>query len=96
MDEETQSQNLAEPSTNGLYCFIDADRPCSPECMAYTSQQSESPTLGMQQKNCSLIVGVERLGRFAGGIVQLLKRAQSDAQREAGTKPPPSPMGGSR
>lgn len=96
MEDETQSQSQAEPSENGLFCFIDAGRPCSAECMAFTNLESESPNLGPQQKNCSVIVGVERLGRFAGGIMQLLKRSQSDAQREASSKPPPSPMGGGR
>lgn len=89
VDESADPQGHTE---NGLYCFLNPERPCSGECMAFTVTESESPTLGAQQKNCSVIVSVERLGRFAGGIMQILKKGQADTAR-ANVQSPPDPMG---
>lgn len=77
---------------NGLFCFLNSARPCSSECMAYTVHPAESQSLGDQQKNCVLIVGVERLGRFSGAIMTLLKNKAADEARTS-VKPPPNPAG---
>lgn len=82
-----------DPEKNGLVCFLNMDRPCGPDCMAYTTKPSESPDLNNQQRNCVFIVGVERLGRHSGIIAKLIRDGQADAQRRQ-QKPPPNPMGG--
>ena len=67
---------------NGLICFMNEERQCGADCMAYSTQPSESPYLGPQQKHCTLIVAVERLGRHTGGLLSLMKKSNADAQRE--------------
>jgi hypothetical protein len=83
-----------DAETNGLVCFMNMDRPCGPDCMAYTTFGSESKYLNDEQKHCAAIVGVERLGRYAGGILSLLSKKKADDAR-APAKTPPDPMGGS-
>lgn len=83
-----------DPEKNGLTCFLNETRVCGPDCMAYTTFQSESPYLNAQQKHCVAVVGIERLGRYAGGLLSLLKKSEADAKRAARTTPP-DPKGGS-
>jgi hypothetical protein len=83
---------LEDDVRNGLMCFLDTDRMCGADCMAFTTQRSESPYLNHQQQNCAVIVGVERLGRYAGGIMKILRDDKADRARE-NQKPPPSPAG---
>lgn len=76
-----------DESRNGLMCFLDDTRECGPDCMGYVSEAVDAPSiLGPQQKNCILIISAERLGRFAGNAVTLLKRSQDKADREAADK----------
>jgi hypothetical protein len=89
---ETPNELDDDPEKNGLVCFLNMERPCGPDCMAYTTFASESPHLNEQQKHCTLIVGVERLGRYAGGLLSILKKSQADARRAA-SRTPPSPRG---
>jgi hypothetical protein len=93
MQQEPQDEEPVRE--NGLFCFLNSARPCSSECMAYTVSPAESQSLGDQQKNCVLIVGVERLGRFSGAIMTLLKNKAADEARSS-AKPPPNPAGGPR
>ena len=85
---EHQEDDPTKVYENGLFCFLNSSRPCSSECMAYTVTPTESPTLGDQQKNCVLIVGVERLGRFSGAIMTLLKNKTADEVRRSHKSPP--------
>jgi hypothetical protein len=77
-----------DPEKNGLACFLNADRICGADCMAYTTIGSESKYLNDQQKHCVAIVGIERLGRYAGGILQLMKNTGADSKRSTRTTPP--------
>jgi hypothetical protein len=81
-----------DPDKNGLICFLNTDRQCGADCMAYTTIASESPYLNEQQKHCVLIVGAERLGRHSGGILSLLKKTDADSKRAAAS--PLDPRGG--
>lgn len=74
---------------NGLLCFMGDERVCGPDCMAYTTMPSESPYLNEQQKHCMFIVSAERLGRYAGGILSLLKSSKADTARKGTTLPDP-------
>lgn len=85
---------LDDDPKNGLVCFLNMDRPCGPDCMAYTTNKAESVYLNEQQKHCTLIVGIERLGRYTGGLLSIIKANKADAQRAVSVKPP-SPTGGS-
>lgn len=82
-----------DPAKNGLVCCFDMDRPCGADCMAYTSFESESQTLTIQQKCCVFVVAADRIGRNLGYIAKTIKTSAADAQR-GGAKPPPDPMGG--
>lgn len=93
---------MEDDPRNGLVCFLNMDRPCGPDCMAYTTLPSEAPQLNHQQRNCVLLVSVERLGRHTGILAKLNKelidqgkKARADKSRTEQT-PPPSPFGGQR
>jgi hypothetical protein len=76
------------PAKTGLYCFMDAARECGPDCMAFLPEPADTavPVLGPQQKSCILIVSAERLGRYASGIVSVLRRSQERTENEAADK----------
>lgn len=83
---------LDDDPRNGLICFLNMDRQCGPDCMAYTTFGSEAPQLNEQQKHCTIIVSVERVARFSGGLLSIVRRTTADAKR-AGGQAPPGPMG---
>jgi len=90
-DEEVQPSD----DNQNLMCFLNDVRECGPSCMAFKDQVSESPYLDVQQKNCTLLVAVERVGRYSGGLFKLLKDFKDDAARaKTSTKPPTTPAGG--
>lgn len=89
---ESPEEMEDDAEKNGLNCFLYAERVCGADCMAYTTHQAGSKYLNLQQGHCVLVVGVERLGRYAGGILSLLKNTKADAGRKPGA--PPDPMGG--
>lgn len=97
---ETEDRPYIEPPDekdddvrNGLICWLHPERECGPDCMAFTTAPAESPVLNDQQKNCAAIVSLERMGRFGGLLVQILKRYFQDSQR-ADQPPPQKPFGG--
>ena len=86
----------------GLMCFLDRERECGSECMAFLGfgQEVDSNHLTQQQCRCVLISSAERAGRFAGLIAKVLyddsvaaKKAHADEKRAAETPPTPGPMG---
>lgn len=93
-----QPQLLAmsdDQEPDGLTCFLDGARYCGADCMAYMSQPADVP-LGPQQRNCLLLVGVERLARHAVIAVKILgdmnQRDNVAAQdRKRTEQKPPTP-----
>lgn len=90
MEGEGDEQFLHEPDemedtpeNSGLFCFFNMDRPCNADCMAYTDENAETPYLSNQQKACTLLVAVERLGRYSGGIMKIIK---DSAKEESNAK----------
>lgn len=78
-------------AADGLMCFLNADRVCGVDCMAYTTAPEQSP-LSVQQRHCVLIVGVERLARHVAVGAKLLNDMQvaaKDRQRTEQRPPPP-------
>lgn len=50
----------------GLYCFFDAARPCTSECMAYLVAQPEGRDYEQQQwSRCSVLVNLHKIGKHA-------------------------------
>ena len=77
------------PVTTGLYCFIDSTRACGAECVAFVThpRASRSTELNEQAAHCSLLLGVERMGRNLTVLAQVVsegakKRKLSDADRK--------------
>lgn len=58
---------------SGLTCLFSIDRLCGADCMAWTTQPAEKSALNEQQKHCTIIVSLERLGRYAGFAVKMFK-----------------------
>lgn len=100
MEQEKESDELTDdpPPANGLYCFFDSGRECGPDCMSFTKEPSEGKSLSSQQKNCVLLVSVDRLSRYMGmGATTLSKMHMAEADRRRATPSgPPDPLKGTR
>lgn len=74
-----------ERKGTGLYCFINPNRACGPECMAYENAPSGKDFLGKQWANCLLLVNVHRTGKhltiLAGSVDSLVVSKQDEARR---------------
>ena len=81
--EDSQERQDDDYPAQGLTCFLSPVRVCGPDCMAYTTYPSESPHLSDQQKHCATIVGVERMGRYMGGLLKVIKDSKQDEARKA-------------
>ena len=79
-----------------LYCFLNEERQCGADCMAYRSMPEEpSPYLDQAQTHCLILASVERLGRGVHGVGSLLKqmKVQADDAKRNPNHPPPNPLG---
>lgn len=93
--------NLQDANT-GLFCFLNSDRPCGPDCMAYTThvKRAASSELNAQSAHCSVLVSLERAGRnltvIAGDVHHHLVgqgKRTADAAREAQVNATQTPFG---
>jgi hypothetical protein len=91
MQADTDTEEEEQPA-NGLYCFLDSARECGPDCMSYTSTESESKSLSHQQKNCTLLVSVDRISRYVGQAASTYQKRSGDQARTSHT-PPKDPRG---
>lgn len=74
--------------TNGLNCFLDGNRECGADCMAYISSPPDILGLEGQPANCFLLLSSHQLTHRVG----VLAKAVVDASK---THPkPPNPTGG--
>jgi hypothetical protein len=89
---EDEDKEVEPTPSNGLYCFLDTARACGPDCMAYTLDTSESQKLNNQQKNCVLLVSVDRLSRYVAQASSTYQKRVGDQVRTSHT-PPPDPRG---
>jgi hypothetical protein len=87
--DKDEAEIVDQPMThNGLMCFFNAERECGADCMAYTTEATESKQLSTQQKNCTVLVAVERLGRFMGNVSTDFHKMQADRVRQSQPSPP--------
>jgi hypothetical protein len=79
------------PEDNGLYCFIDATRPCDAACMAYQTYVpgDKMPELGSQQQQCLLLCATHRLSKHVTVIAKIL-----NDERSKKSMPGADPMAG--
>ena len=101
--DELLEQSEMRPPDTGLYCFLNGDRACNAECMAYVSNpnaRSSSSELNQQQQHCAIVSGAERTGRglimIASGISGLLKKQainKADKARQGQFPANTSPFG---
>lgn len=80
-----------------LQCFIDPDRRCGPDCMAYTLRVPEGEDYKgeSQWAHCTVLVSMHRLGKHsvilasvADDGVRRWKSAMADRARSDQPKPP--------
>lgn len=86
--DEYAPEEDARPKTTGLYCFLNSDRACGAECMAYVTlpRMPVRPELNEQQAHCELLLCFERMGRNITVLAQVAaetvkKRTISEADR---------------
>lgn len=81
--------------TNGLACWRQLDRPCGPDCMAFTKPPEGQDYQGQQWANCMILVNNHRTGKHLtiiaqgiGELVKLRKNEKADAARANQPTPP--------
>lgn len=84
---------------DGLLCFMNSERPCGPDCMAYELAPPGPDYQDKQWANCLLLVNAHRAGKHlvvlasvAADQVRQTKNAAADAARN-NQPPPPNPKG---
>lgn len=104
MSTETETASIPEMRDDvGLYCFLNSDRPCGAECMAFVTNPIDSKTqeLGHAQQHCNIISSIERVGRHLaviGGVLARQARAAEVKEQDnvraanAGSSPNPFPV----
>lgn len=80
-----------------VFCFINFERVCGPDCIAFTSKPADSTHLDPQQRHCLVLISGERLARHAaigvkivGDMMTFMKQSDADTKRTA-QKPPTPP-----
>lgn len=80
MPEQVYSPNMTERM--GPSCFLNQERVCGPDCMAYLTKPPEGPAyMGEQWAQCHLLVNADRTGRHLSIITTLVRNQQADAIR---------------
>lgn len=77
-------------------CFLNNERFCTPECIAYLNKVPEGPAyLGEQWARCHVLVNVDRAGRhlvvLASTVGELKNHIKNEAADKARPKPVPEP-----
>lgn len=97
----TQQHNQGEPpQPNGLMCFLNMERPCGADCMAFDAVPEGADYKDKQWANCMLLVNAHRGGKHLIVLAQMgteiVRRAKTEAADRSRTTqtPPPSPKGG--
>lgn len=99
VDEDEEGILDSPAASNGLFCFLDSSRECGADCMAYTTEASENKAMSTQQRNCLVLVSVDRLGRFMGNMATSAHKMQTRAATDAADRArqsqptPPNPRG---
>lgn len=86
---------MAEGDTKGLYCFLNNERPCGPDCMAYTERPDSPEYLGKQWAECLLLVNAHRVGKHLTILASvgdaLYKKTKTQAADEQRLNQPAPP-----
>lgn len=85
-----------KPEKNGLVCFLNMDRPCGADCMAWQERPEGKDYVG-QWADCMLLVNLHRgakhltiLASVTDTFLQKSKTQAADQARQ-GQAPPPAP-----
>jgi hypothetical protein len=86
-----------EPTPDGqLYCFLNKERPCGADCMAFEAAPVGEDYRDKQWGNCLLLVNAHRAGKhlvvLASIGADLLKRTKNAAADAARTNQPSPPV----
>jgi hypothetical protein len=83
-----------------LFCFLDKERPCTAECMAYLGAGELPPGEDYQDKQwprCHLLVNAHRAGKHLVVLASVLNGMSTKMRNEAADRartqqtPPPAP-----
>lgn len=74
----------AAVGVGSLYCFLNADRVCTADCMAYSTapRVAASSELNAEQSHCVLLASAERVGRNVTVVASLL----ADKERKSAAR----------
>lgn len=90
--------NILATDHNGLFCFLNAQRPCGPDCMAFVAPLDGPDYKDQQWANCLLLTNAHRGGKHLVLLAvqgqELLQRTKTAAADAARANQPPPPKGG--
>ncbi len=82
----------------GLDCFLNQNRPCGPDCMAFTAPPEGQDYQDQQWAHCMLLVNAHRGGKhlvvLASLGTELSKKAKTEAADRARAQQPAPPKVG--
>lgn len=88
--QETDKEEKEQTST-GLFCFLNSDRACGADCMAYEAAPTHKDFMGKQWANCMLLVNIHRTGKHLTIIAQSTDALLTLKRDEVRTQQPPPP-----
>jgi hypothetical protein len=85
-----------ERRPSGLICFLNNERECGPDCMAFDYAPQSEDYKDKQWANCMLLVNAHRGGKhlvmLASIGAELQKKVKTEAADRARTNQPPPPV----
>jgi hypothetical protein len=85
---EEEEKSTEEQKGTGLFCFLNGERGCGPDCMAYAAPPAGADYQEQQWANCKVLVALHQGGKHLIVLAQMASNAAADRKR---TQPPPPP-----
>ena len=83
--------NEADIKPDELFCFLNRERVCGADCMAYTTfAPNHADYNGQQWPHCSLLLNLHRTGKHLVVIAECISKLMKTDHRQAaaGIQPP--------
>lgn len=86
MPQAEGQEEEKEKKGNGLCCFLNAERFCGPDCMAYAAPPAGTDYQEQQWAQCKVLVSLHQGGKHLVVLAQAATNAAAERKR---TQPPP-------
>ncbi len=90
--DKSEKKQENERQGTGLYCFLDRNKACGADCMAWDSVPNHRDYIGKQFANCMILVNLHRTGKHLTVIASSLDTLVKSEQDKARIPVPPGPV----